>query len=179
MHILDVAQNSISAGAKNIYVGIDEDTARDTLSITINDDGCGMTPEFLEKVTDPFTTTRKTRRVGLGLPLFKAAAEMTGGSFEIQSAVGAGTKLTAVFGLSHIDRMPLGDIATTVMQLVMAAPETDFVYRRSKDGEAFELSTAEVRRIMEGIPIDAPEVLEFIHSFIQENENELTGGIAI
>ena len=109
LNVLDIAQNSVRAEASLIQISVDVDEAADTLTITIEDNGCGMTTEQTARVTDPFFTTRTTRKIGLGVPFFKMAAESTGGSFSIQSEPGVGTKVTAVFGLSHIDRMPLGE----------------------------------------------------------------------
>ena len=114
LNILDVAENSTKAGATLVTITVDADFGADQLTVSIEDNGCGMTPEQVERVTDPFFTSRTTRKVGLGVPFFKYAAESTGGSFRFDSAVGAGTTVTATFTLSHIDRMPLGDISTTI-----------------------------------------------------------------
>ena len=118
LNVLDIAQNSVRAEASLIQISVDVDEAADTLTITIEDNGCGMTKEQVSHVTDPFFTTRTTRKIGLGVPFFKMAAESTGGSFAIQSEPGTGTKVTAVFGLSHIDRMPLGDMNGTIYTLI-------------------------------------------------------------
>ena len=144
LNILDVAQNSISAGAALTEITVDIDSVSDTLTVCINDDGCGMTEEQLLAVTDPFYTTRKTRKIGLGVPFFKTAAENTGGSFEIASEVGVGTKVKAVFGLSHIDRMPLGDMVFTIHTLVTLNSSIDFLYRYTVDGKSFTVPTATV-----------------------------------
>ena len=114
LNVLDVTENSTRAGAKLVSIRVTADHGSDTLTIQIEDDGCGMTKEQVEQVTDPFFTTRTTRKVGLGIPFYKYAAESTGGSFSIASEVGKGTTVTAVFTLSHIDRMPLGDISSTI-----------------------------------------------------------------
>jgi len=127
LNILDVAQNSVRAGATLTEITVDEQPADDRLTISIRDNGCGMAPEQVRQVTDPFFTTRTTRRVGLGVPLLKMAAELTGGSLEITSEPGRGTSLRAVFGLNHIDRMPLGDIAATICSLVQCNPDIDFL----------------------------------------------------
>src|SRR5699024_1384129 len=116
------------AGAKLITILVKADTRQDTLTVSIQDNGCGMTTEQISQVTDPFFTTRTTRKVGLGVPFFKYAAESTGGSFSIESEKGKGTVVTAVFGLSHIDRMPLGDISSTIHTLITCHPDTEFVY---------------------------------------------------
>ena len=121
LNVLDIAQNSISAGAKLIEIDIREDTAKRLLTIRIADDGCGMTREKLKSVIDPFYTTRTTRKVGMGVPLFRMAAEMTGGSFEIDSEPGKGTVVTALFHTDHVDFVPLGDICSTVTMLIWMA----------------------------------------------------------
>ena len=122
LNILDVAENSTRAGASLVSITVSADTKADRLTVVIEDDGCGMTEEQLARVTDPFFTTRTTRKVGLGVPFFKEAAELTGGSFAIQSEPGKGTSVTAVFVLSSIDRMPLGDISATIHNLVVYHP---------------------------------------------------------
>ena len=176
LNILDVAQNSITAGATLVEIAIEEDTVRDTLTILIRDNGCGMSEEAAMRAADPFYTTRKTRKVGLGLPFFKMAAEMTGGCFSIESSVGSGTSVRASFGRSHIDRAPLGDMAGTITSLVMHRPDIDFVYTHSLDGAGFALDTREVRRMMEGISIASPEVIAWMSEFISENQKEIYGG---
>ena len=123
LNILDVAENSTKAGAALVTITVDADFEADQLTVSIEDNGCGMTPEQVERVTDPFFTSRTTRKVGLGVPFFKYAAESTGGSFQIESTIGVGTTVTATFTLSHIDRMPLGDINSTIHTLVVYHPE--------------------------------------------------------
>jgi len=169
MNILDVAQNSVTAGAKLTQIDIIADDAEDTLAVVISDNGRGMTAEQVAQVTDPFFTTRTTRKVGLGVPFLKMAAELTGGNFSIESAPGRGTTTKAVFGLSHIDRMPVGDIAGTMTVLIGSNPDIDFVLRYSAGGNAFELDTNELRAVLEGIPLSQPEVLTYITGFINEN----------
>ncbi|MEG7531745.1 MAG: ATP-binding protein, partial [Hungatella sp.] len=128
LNVLDVAENSTRAGAKLVTITVDTNLAADRLTIIIEDDGCGMTPDQVSRVIDPFFTSRTTRKVGLGIPFFKYAAESTGGSFTITSSPGVGTKVSAIFGLSHIDRMPLGDISSTIHMLIVYHPETEFIY---------------------------------------------------
>ena len=172
LNILDVAENSVRAGAKLVSILVDISTGGDTLKVVISDDGCGMTPEQTASVTDPFFTTRTTRKVGLGVPFLKMAAELSGGSFDIVSELGAGTALTAVFGLTNIDRMPLGDISSTVHNLIVYHPDSDFYYRYSVDGRSFCLDTREMRDILGGIPLDAPEVSAYIDDYLRENKRE-------
>lgn len=155
---------------------MEADFALDTLSIIIQDDGCGMTPEQVARVTDPFFTSRTTRKVGLGIPFFKYAAESTGGSFTIQSQVGEGTVVTAVFVLSHIDRMPLGDINSTIHTLIVYHPETEFVYHYRYNEKSFTLDTREFRQIVGDIPFSTPEISSYILEYLQENKLDTDEG---
>ena len=173
LNVLDIANNSISANASLIELSIDVDTNADTLSITICDNGCGMTKEQLYKVTDPFYTTRTTRDVGLGIPFFRQEAIDTGGSFNINSILGEGTTINAVFGLSHIDRMPLGDINSTIFTLVVMNPNTDFLYTYQVDDSNFQLDTREFKYILGDIPFDNPDVSAFIKSYLSKNKWEV------
>lgn len=173
LHILDIVQNSVVAGATRIEVDICEDIEKDTLTVVITDNGCGMTKEFLEKVVDPFTTKRTTRKVGLGIPLYKAAAESTDGSFDIQSEVGKGTVVTAVFGYSHIDRQPLGDMADTMLGLFTSYENIDFLYRHKIGDKIFEVNTAELKEVLGDVPFSAPEVYLWLSEFLKEGELEL------
>lgn len=173
LNVLDVAQNSIKAGATLIEISVDVQTEADRITIIIADNGCGMDETTLKQVTDPFYTTRTTRKVGLGVPLFKMAAEMTGGCFEIISEVGRGTKVTAQFVLSNIDRMPLGDMSQTIETLIVYNTAIDFIYTYRVDNEQYELSTAQMREILEGVPLDNPEVVAYIKDFLRENTSAL------
>ena len=176
LNILDVAENSTKAKASLVEITVDADTTSDRLTIVIKDNGCGMTEEQVARVTDPFFTSRTTRKVGLGVPFFKYAAESTGGSFSIESRPGKGTAVTAVFVLSHIDRMPLGDITSTIHTLIVYHPKTDFLYRYSYNGTAFTLDTREFRQILGDVPFDTPEVSEYIREYLTENKLETDGG---
>lgn len=176
LNILDVAENSTRAGASLVQLTVDADTAADHLAIIIEDNGCGMTPEQVAHVTDPFFTSRTTRKVGLGVPFFKYAAESTGGSFTIESQPGKGTTVTAVFVLSHIDRMPLGDISSTIHTLVVYHPETDFLYRYSYNGASFTLDTRKFRQILGDVPFDTPEISDYIMEYLTENKLDTDGG---
>ena len=157
-------------------ITVDADFSGDRLTVVIDDNGCGMTPKQVEQVTDPFFTSRTTRKVGLGVPFFKLAAESTGGSFAITSEPGVGTTVTAVFVLSHIDRMPLGDINTTIHTLVVYHPETDFVYRYQYNGHSFTLDTREFRQVLGDIPFDTPDISAYIMDYLHENKLETDGG---
>ena len=169
LNILDVTQNSVTAGANLIKINISASTADDRLTISISDNGCGMTEEQVKNVTDPFFTSRTTRKVGLGIPFFKMAAELTGGSFRIESKVGEGTTTTAVFGLSSIDRMPLGDLPGTMTALIGPSPEIDFVLTMDFDGKGFVMDTRQFREILGGISLSEPEVLTYIRDYLKEN----------
>lgn len=169
MNILDIAQNSIKARADLIQIDILKSTYNSRLSITICDNGSGMTEQQVLHVIDPFYTTRTTRKVGLGVPFFKMSAEMTGGNFLITSVVDVGTTIVAVYDYSHIDMMPIGDMAATMMSLVSVNPLIDFVYRYKFDDREFCMDTREIKTLLEGVPINSNEVLLFIKDFIEEN----------
>ena len=162
LNILDIAQNSLSAGAGLV-------------TLTVDEDGRGMDADTLQRVRDPFYTTRTTRKVGMGIPLFRMAAEMTGGSLDIVSEPGKGTAVTASFSLSHIDRMPLGDMAGTVTALIRLNPGVDFVYRHTVDGRSFEMDTRELRAQLGDVPLSEPDVMEWIDGYLREQEDSLGG----
>ena len=177
LNVLDLAQNSLTAGAKLTEIHVLEDTAADLLEITLKDDGKGMTSEQVQRVTDPFYTTRTTRKVGLGIPIFQMAAEQTGGNLVITSAVGVGTTVTARFHPSSVDMTPLGDINSTIGLLVRCNPDRDFLFRREKDGAAFTLDTRELREVLgPEVPLDSPGVMEWIEAYLEEQTNIIIGG---
>ena len=169
LNVLDIAQNSVKAKASLIEISVDISTAENRLVIIIKDNGCGMDEETVKKVIDPFYTTRTTRKVGLGVPFFKMSAEMTGGSFNIASEKGKGTEVTAEYVLDSIDRMPLGDMPATIETLVLYNTDIDFIYRYGVDGESFELNTVQMKDILGGVPLDMPDVAEYIKEFLKEN----------
>lgn len=176
LNILDVAGNSIRAKATLIEIVVDADTKANRLTVLIKDNGCGMNPEQLANVTDPFFTTRTTRKVGLGIPFFKMAALSADGDFEIVSKVGEGTEVRAEFVLRHIDRMPLGDINGTIYTLVHFNPDIDFCYTYRYGEREFRLDTRQMREILGGIPLDTPEVSEYIREYLEENKADVDGG---
>jgi K+-sensing histidine kinase KdpD len=143
LHILDIAENSISASAKRIEIRIDEDEGNDLLTIEIKDDGKGMDEETLQKVLDPFFTTRTTRRVGLGLSLLAQATRESDGTIELDSKPGKGTKIKASFRYSHLDRKPMGDIDETLQTLVAGHPGIDFLYEHKKNNSTYRFDTRE------------------------------------
>ena len=173
LHILDIVQNSIKAEAKNITVEIVESISEDKLTISVIDDGCGMSEEFLARVRDPFTTTRTTRKTGMGISLFEAAAQQTGGGLDIRSKLGEGTTLTVWFGLSSIDRAPLGDMAGTMETIIGGAPDIDFVYRHVTDKGEFVLDTKELRQMLGDVPLNVPDILSWINGYIEEGLSEI------
>ena len=168
LNILDIVQNSITAGAEHIGIALLED-ADGKLRMTVCDDGCGMSRETLARVTDPFCTSRKTRKVGMGIPLLRLAAEQTGGSFEITSKKGVGTSTKAVFHSDSIDFTPLGDMTSTVTVLISMNTDRDFIYRRSADEKEFVLDTREIKNILDGVPLDNPDVVQWMKEYIDEN----------
>ena len=143
LHILDIAENSITASAKMIGIRIIEDHAKDLLTIEIMDDGKGMDEQSLQKAIDPFFTTRTTRKVGLGLSLLAQATRESDGKIELSSEPGKGTTVKAVFRLSHLDRKPIGDINETIRTLVAGHPEIDFIYEHQKDNSTYRFDTRE------------------------------------
>ena len=174
LNVLDVAQNSVAADASQIEIEISEDTAAHTLMIGIYDDGRGMTAEQIASVRDPFYTTRTTRKVGLGVPLFKMAAEMTGGGLSIESTVGVGTKVRADFHTDHVDFVPLGDMANTVVTLAAMNETIRFLYRHTVDGRSFTFDTAEIREILGDVPMNDPSIMQWMTGYIQENIQAIT-----
>ncbi len=176
LNVMDVAQNSVRAEATLVYITVEESDRDDFLKITISDNGCGMTDEQVQQVTDPFFTTRTTRKVGLGVPLFKMSAEQTGGSFSIQSEVGKGTETCAGYVKSHVDMTPLGDINSTISILIRCNPDIDFVYTRSTDKGSFTLDTRELREVLQGVSLDTPDVIEWIEQFLEEQTENICGG---
>ncbi len=168
LHILDIAQNSIEAGADTIGITISEDESSDLLTITIEDDGPGIPEEILDRIANPFVTSRKTRRVGLGIPLFREAARMAGGDLEIQSAVGQGTQVEANFRISSIDRAPLGDIAETMALLIVCNPHVNFKYQHVRGNAKFACSTDTLEGILGDIPIGSPSAVPVIRDVIKE-----------
>jgi hypothetical protein len=178
LNILDIAQNSISAGASFVEITIMENDKNDELSISVKDDGKGMSEELVKIVENPFVTTRETRKVGLGISFFKQAAEMTGGFLKIDSKLGVGTTITAFFIKSHIDRQPLGDMSETMTTLCTLNPDMDFILDYIVNENSFRFDTKEVREhIGEDVPLSNPSVAEFLKDYIKENIDNLSGGV--
>ncbi len=177
LNVMDVAQNSVTANATLITISVSQSDKDDRLSIAIEDNGKGMSKEQVENVIDPFFTTRTTRKVGLGIPLFKMAAEQTGGSFSIESSLGVGTKLCANFVKSSVDMTPLGDINSTVRILIQCNPDLDFVFTHKTDKGEFTLDTRELREVLgDDVPLNTPDVLGWIDGFLEEQKSIIYGG---
>ena len=178
LNILDIAQNSVKARAENILIKIDE--TEETLTLTIADDGCGMDAETVERVMDPFYTTRTTRRVGLGIPLLKLAAEQTGGGIKIKSVcenadpVNHGTEVTAEFYKNHLDFTPLGDTVSTVAALIQGAPDIEWKFIHNMTGGSVELDTRELRGVLGEVPLDNYEVIKWIEDYLKEGYDSVS-----
>ncbi len=172
LNILDIAENSVKANATLTEILLTE--ADDVLTLVIRDNGCGMTEEVVRGVTDPFYTTRTTRKVGLGLPLLKLEAEMTGGTMEIISKsetthpTDHGTVVTARFFTSHIDCPPLGDVVETLITLIQGHPDTDFYFSHRIGEREIVMDTRELRAVLEDVPLNSYEVLQWIEAFLRE-----------
>lgn len=173
LNILDITQNSISAKASIVDILVAIDRQLEQLHLRIRDNGKGMDPQTVEHVTDPFYTTRTTRKVGLGIPFLKQAAQATGGAFSIESEVGVGTVIDAVFHTGHIDCMPLGDICETIQSLVIMNQQIDFVFTYKVDEREFVLDTRELKEILGDVSFQEPEVSAFICEFLRENKTEV------
>lgn len=177
LHILDLVQNSLRAGARLIEVEVVEDSSTDRLIITVKDDGCGMDAEFVKKVLDPFTTTRTTRKVGLGLSLLHMAAKQCNGDLSISSKPGKGTTVRAEFQHSHIDRMPLGDMMGTILTVILSNPELNIVYRHRVDEREWEVDTRVIKSEVGSEALTLPPVVEWLRGYLDKGQKYLYGGV--
>ncbi len=183
LHLLDIAENSVAANAKNIALAVCEDLRGDRLTASVSDDGKGMSAEMAAKVVDPFVTSRTTRKVGLGIPLFKAAAEACNGSLTIESEIGQGTRLDVDFQHSHIDRMPLGDLACTLLTLFVAYPQIHWLFEyeaipaNGKPAEKFLFDTQPIMVELGDIPLTEPAVLAFISEYLESGVAQVRAAI--
>ncbi len=173
LHILDILQNSVTAGATLVKLQIDEVPDKDEYRVKFTDNGKGMDSEMVKNVTDPFFTTRTTRKVGLGLPLLKQNAERTGGNMMIQSQPGKGTEVDVMFVYSHIDRLPTGDIAGTMALTVSSYPAIDFIYTHNTPEGTFIFDTIEIKETLGDLPISNPQVIGFMKDLIRDNLEEI------
>jgi hypothetical protein len=168
LHLLDIAENSVAAGALNIIIRVHEDLAADRMFLSVRDDGKGMDAETAARIVDPFVTSRTTRKVGLGLPLLKEAAEFCNGSLRIDSTPGKGTLVEVAFQHSHIDRMPLGDLASTFITLLVSSPEIHWIFEYQVNLECFALDDAPIKQELVGIPLTDPLVLGYLREMINQ-----------
>ena len=173
MHIMDIAQNSIAARASKLNIVINENMDDDIYTIIIEDNGFGMTREYLSTISDPYVTSRNTRKVGLGIPLLKQNAERTGGNIEIFSKPGVGTTVKAEFTFTHPDRLPIGDIAGTIVLLCVANPELDLTYQHITNTGEYIYNTAEIKETLDGVKISEPSVARFLKEMIIENLDQI------
>lgn len=169
LHIMDIVQNSITANATLIEIVLDIQQQKNELSVSIKDNGKGMSAEMVANVTSPFVTTRTTRKVGLGISLFKAGAENTGGNFVITSELGKGTEVKASYQLNHLDRPPIGDFSGTMQTIIICNPNIDFVVGVVKDNERDFLDTRDIREVLgDDVPLDLPEVSNWVKAQLDE-----------
>lgn len=173
LHILDIVQNSLAAGATKVKISLLELFQNNSLIVEIEDNGRGMDEKEVKKALDPFYTTRLTRRVGLGLPLLLANAQACGGGLRIESQPGKGTVVKAEFQLDHIDRPPVGDMVSTLLTLIAGSPQVDFFYYRQRNEKSFIFQTSEVKDILQGTSLKHPEILSWLRDYLTEKEREL------
>ena len=172
LNILDIAKNSVKAGATEIGIFLNE--TEEELSIEIKDNGCGMEADFLASVTDPFTTTRTTRKVGMGIPLFKMESEMTGGHFYIESRperlfpATHGTEIGATFMKHHLDFIPLGDVISSVTVLIQGDDQIHWIFRHKMPEKTVALDTDELAAVLGDVPLSTPEVIAWIGEYLRE-----------
>lgn len=178
LNILDVAENSVKAGATLTQILLTEEGQ--VLTLEIADDGCGMSEDVVRSVVDPFYTTRTTRKVGMGVPLLKLACEQTGGELRIesvteeQSPAEHGTHVTATFHMDHIDFTPLGDVSATVLTLIQGHPDTDFLFVHKKSSGIVQLDTRQLREVLEDVPLNSYDVMEWIGEYLREQYEALS-----
>lgn len=173
LHILDIVHNSVRAKATEIRITITEDKEAGDYVLVISDNGAGIAPDVLPHVADPYTTSRKTRKVGMGLALLKQNAEQSGGDFSIHSVSGEGTEVKSRFGHQHIDRPPIGDISGVLIQLIAAFPELRFIYSHKTTKGDYLFDSFEVKDILGDVPVSNPEVRTYLKEMIDENLDEI------
>jgi anti-sigma regulatory factor (Ser/Thr protein kinase) len=176
LHLLDIAENSIAAGARNIKIQIEENINNDLLKLVVSDDGRGMSEETVNKVIDPFVTSRTTRKVGLGIPLLKEAAEACNGSFSLTSTLGKGTELSVQFQRSHIDRMPLGDVNTTFQNLFFSNPLIHWIFEYRIDEKEFVFDDRDIKAELQGVSLTEPEIIRVIRELFESGLQDIKVG---
>ncbi|HOL05674.1 MAG TPA: ATP-binding protein [Syntrophorhabdaceae bacterium] len=170
-HITDVVANSVSAGAKKVFIFLEKSTIKNALHLKITDNGKGMDEETAKKVVDPFFSTKTGRKVGLGIPLLKGTAETCGGYFNLKSALGEGTEIDVFFTLDHPDLPPIGNLKDTILILTVSNPEVDFLFNIKNDVINFIFDTEEIKGLLDGVPINSPEVIKFLTNYLDEHLN--------
>ncbi|MGB9866649.1 MAG: ATP-binding protein [Bacillota bacterium] len=175
LHLLDIVQNSLEAGATRIEIRVREH--RQWLEVVIRDNGRGMPVEMAERAFDPFVTGRTTRKVGLGLPLVKQAAELTGGFVKVESEPGRGTEVRMNFNTASVDCMPFGDMGSTIRVIIACNPNVDLEYVHEVDGKRFSLSTPQMRQVLQEVPLNHPMVLKWIKEYVDDGLAEIRGGV--
>lgn len=173
LHLLDIAENSIAAQATTIQIKIDEDTQADILYMSVRDNGKGMDPGTLARVVDPFVTSRTTRKVGLGIPLLKAAAEACNGFLQVNSTLGEGTLLEVQFQRSHIDRMPMGNLVDTFLTLLIGNPQIHWIFLYCVDQREFEFDDEPIKQELAGISLAEPTVLNYLKRTLEKGIRSL------
>ncbi|TYQ16467.1 UNVERIFIED_CONTAM: histidine kinase/DNA gyrase B/HSP90-like ATPase [Acetivibrio alkalicellulosi] len=177
LHVMDIVQNSLSAKSDRIDIIICARPEIDILEITIKDNGIGMDEDFLKEVKSPFKTTRTTRKVGLGISLFEASAKSASGELNINSQKNVGTVIKACFKISHIDRLPLGDLAQTITTLIMSQPDVEYVLNMDNQKECFVFNSYDIKKTMGEVPITQYEVIKWIGEYIDEGIKIIFGGV--
>ena len=173
MHVYDLMENSMAAGAKDVKLTIKDSLKDNVFHFTIEDNGKGMSKEFLAKVTDPYTTSRTTRKVGLGLPLIKMNTERCGGGMKIESEVGVGTKLEFWFEHNNWDRPPMGDLSGTLVMLLSAHEDIHFVITYKTDKDEFVLDTDELKEALDGMSMNDIHIINYLKEMVEENLKEI------
>jgi hypothetical protein len=172
LHILDISQNALAAGASLVEISLENSSSPDTLLLRITDNGRGIPQAMLASVTDPYTTSRTTRKVGMGLPLLRQNAEQCGGAVRVESTEGKGTTVTATFQASHIDLPPPGDLPGVIYLLMVANPQIDFRYQRIINQNTIVFDTREIREALEDLPLDHPEIRKHLKSLLEAQHDE-------
>lgn len=175
LHITDIIENSLSAGATLVEVEVNEDTVNDILKMKVTDNGCGIKPDLLKSIKDPFVTTRSTRKVGLGISLLEAACLRCDGRLDITSKTGSGTTVCASMKYSHIDRAPIGPMEECVVVALLSG-NADIVYKHIVDGREFVFDSREIKAVV-GDDLNTPNILQWIRGYISDNIHEIGGGV--
>lgn len=173
LHILDIAQNSVRAKASNVIISVEELKECNLFRFTIDDDGVGISDDILKTIKNPFTTTRTTRKVGLGIPLLNSTCELCNGKLDIRRKEDKGTILVTEMEYNNIDRPPMGDIASTVVGLICSNPLIHFVYSHSYNKNTFVLDTDEINEILDGTPITDTKIYTWLKEYVKENIDSL------